>query len=381
MLQTARVPPSGVDIALAMAAGRRMRRRRRIVAVAAATALAVTGTVGVREMIPGTPTPPADTLVAAGPGAPDPFAGCQVRALTRAVDEKLADTPAADPTGRYVVAALERSDGSTRAVLWADGVARQLPVPGVRAEVYDVNSAGVVVGSGATKGRQFGWVYRDGEVVTLSVADKREPTAVRAVNELGDVLGEAWSDKRMMPVVWQSERDGVGAFVATPEDVTPVDIADDGTVVGIRATREAPIVWRSDGTERRLALPAGASGGQVLTVRGEWATGWVGGDDRAAAKAQLPKLRLAAPAGAVPARWHLTTGEVTTWVAASEPASAVNAAGWVTLPAPSGGSARVARDGQLYELPGSTDAYPMALSDDGRRLYGVRGDELLSWTC
>ncbi|MCW6006346.1 hypothetical protein K1W54_17450 [Micromonospora sp. CPCC 205371] len=380
LLESANVPSPRVDLARAVRSGTRVRRRRWYAATGGVTALAVVGTFALTQAL-GSPLAQGpdgvDTLV--GDSAM-PYTNCAVRALPMPDAQEFAGYVAADPTGRYAVGSVAERDGSTRPVLWTDEKPRVLTVRAKSAEARDVNAAGVVVGSAtAENGREFAWVYRDGRVSELKAPGLSGSVMALAINERGDVLGNVWNPKTSTTVVWQGDDLGAVVRVRMSAGAGPRDIAEDGTLVGgsqadASARPGRPMAWALDGTPEPLDLPEGFTRGQATAVRGGWAIGWVSPER--------------APSALTPVLWELATGAVTAWEDRAGRAEAVNAAGWTVLAsAPDGESAAVVRDGQLYELGGSANGFPMTLSDDGRRLYGTPidtgrpGMDLLSWSC
>ncbi|MDQ7908802.1 hypothetical protein RB614_30145 [Phytohabitans sp. ZYX-F-186] len=391
LLETAHVPPAHADLARAIAAGGAVRRRRRYAAVAAATVCALAGTAAVGQALDRTPggerleVPIGETVT----GTPAPFSACTVRPLPPPAGKGvLTGQVVADPTGRYAAASLVQPDGTVRPVLWTDGEPALLPAAGDGAQPRAVNSAGVVVGTSSTAGgTPLAWVYRDGRVTKLAPVDGYEWWVPLAVDERGDVTGEAWRGLRFVVVTWP--RAGSPVLLTRPGDVRGSGVGGDGTVVGTRGEGADPYVWHADGSGRALRLPPGAATGQALAVRGDWAAGWVGLHPEASA----PPARPVAPRAQVtesdkrvldmlgkaaggklvtaPARWNLRTGQVTHWPERATPATAVNASGWVALPG-DGGPTVVSPGGEVTALPGPADGYPTTLSDDNRRLYGER---------
>lgn len=424
LLETAQVPPANADLARAIEAGGVVRRRRRYAAVAAATVFALAGTAAVGQALDRTAGPdrmdvPIGETVTS---TPPPFSTCTVAALPAPAGEGvLAGQVVADPTGRYAAASLARPDGSVRPVLWTDGEPKVLPAAGASAQPRAVNSSGVVVGTSSTDdGGPLAWIYHDGYTTRLASVSGYEWWTPLAVDESGDVTGEAWRGLRFAVVSW-SHADPLGGpvLLTRPGDVRGSGVGGDGTVIGTRGEGAAPYAWHPDGTGRALDLPPGAAAGQVLAVRGHWAAGWVGlpvkegtpSTNQVAPRVQgsepdrrvLDRLGKAVAGGKLvtaPARWDLRTGAVTHWPDRAMPATAVNATGWVAIPG-DGGPTVISPAGKVTTLPGPADGYPTALSDDNRRLYGERvpqapeaaalaakergpksaATELLMWSC
>ncbi|BCB91524.1 hypothetical protein [Phytohabitans suffuscus] len=400
LLETAHVPPARADLARAVAAGTVVRRRRRYAAVAAATVFAVAGTAALGQALDRTgggdrmEVPIGETVTS----RPAPFSACTVRALPPPPGEGvLSGQVVSDPTGRYAAASLVRPDGTTRPVLWTDGEPEVLPAVGYGAQPRAVNSSGVVVGASSTKdGGPLAWVYRDGRATALAEVAGYEWWVPLSVNERGDVTGEAWRGVRFTVVSWPHAEPLAGPALAKSGDVRGSGVGGDGTVVGTRGEAADPYVWHDDGTGRALQLPPGAVTGQALTVRGDWAAGWVGlytrtapPDPGVAPRTQGGEVdtqggevdeRVRDQTGrtggggklvTAAARWDLRTGRVTHWPERVMPATAVNASGWVAAPG-EGGPTVISPRGEVTALPGPADGYPTALSDDNRRLYGER---------
>ncbi|MEH1129548.1 hypothetical protein [Micromonospora sp. CPCC 206061] len=401
LLEGAHVPPPRVDLERAVESGVRVKRRRWYAAAGGVTALAMVGTFALTQAL-GSPLAEGpdgvDTLV--GDSA-KPYSDCTVNALPMPDEQEFAGYVAADPTGRYAVGGVAGPNGETRPVLWTDGKPQVLKVRAKSAEARDVNAAGVVVGSAtAETGREFAWLYRDGKVRELETPDLSGSVIARAITERGDVLGDVWTSRRSATVFWKGDDLDAVVQVKLPGDVGARDLDEDGAMVGgtqLEADGKAgrPMAWALDGAPKPLALPEGFTGGQATAVRGGWAVGWVSKAPPETTEPSVSRpggVEPAAPANEsqtyIPARWELATGAVTTWPDRVGPAEAVNAAGWVVLTSPpNGGSAAVVRDGQVYELDESENGFPMTLSDDGRRLYGMpigndrAGLDLLSWNC
>ncbi|GAA4449332.1 hypothetical protein [Phytohabitans houttuyneae] len=396
LLESAQVPPAHADLARAITAGTVVRRRRRYAAVAAATLFALAGTAVVGQALDRTgggdqlDVPIGETVTS----TPAPFSACTVSALAAPAGKGyLSGQVVADPTGRYAAASVVQSDGSMRVVRWTDGEPEVLPAVGSPAQPRAVNSAGVVVGTSSTDdGGPLAWIYQDGRVTKLSGVPGYEWWVPLSIDEDGEVTGEAWRGVRFAVVAWSlaAPRDDP-KLLTRPNDVRGSGVGGGRTVVGTRGEGAAPYAWHVDGTGRSLQLPPGATAGQALAVRGDWAAGWVAlhpdettpPEDRPVApRAQgteqdqrlFDLLGKAAAGGKLvtaPARWDLRTGEVTHWPERAMPATAVNATGWTAVPG-DGGPTVISPEGRATTLPGPADGYPTTLSDDNRRLYGER---------
>lgn len=396
LLETAHVPPANADLARAIEAGGVVRRRRRYAAVAAATVFALAGTAAIGQALDRVgegdrlDVPIGETLTSTP--APAPFSTCTVEALpSPAADGLLTGQVVADPTGKYAAASLVQPDGTIHPVLWTDGLPRVLPTIGENAQPRAVNSAGVVAGTSSTDGGgALAWVFRDGHATKLAPVKGYEWWVPLAVDERGDVTGEAWRGMRFTVVTWSRAEPFDGPVLLTkPGDVRGSGVGGDGTVVGTRGEGTAPYAWHPDGSGRALDLPPGAAAGQALAVRGHWAAGWVGlpeekapSGGQVAPRAQsgepdrrlldlLGKTAIGGKLATVPARWDLRTGEVKHWPDRAMAATAVNASGWIAVPGDAGPTV-ISPAGEATALPGPVDGYPTTLSDDNRRLYGER---------
>lgn len=372
---------SRVDLARAVRDGRRLRGRSRL--LRRAGALIATAAVGA-----------AGVVVATATGdSPFPQSGCVVRQLPLAGGLTWVNAPAADPTGRFVVAsgwlpggqtlapsAGGRSEpGTDRVIRWNDGRPTVIVPPGGRGGATDVNSAGTVVGVAERDGPTVSWVYRNGRVDLLPGTGW-----VSAVNAAGVMAGS--SEGR--PALWLSptQRPTVlplppGAFGGDARDID-----DDGTVVGVvwneGYSERRPYVWLPDGPHRQLPMPAVTGADGVATqVR----NGWVAGGPMDV-PGRGPGFVRTAPALV---RWHLSSGTVD--VSPDVTRGVINARGWVAglnqvgdVPNVEWQYTRVIRDGTVTVLPALTPPDPLQpvrdepgavmLSDDGRTVVGQSRD-------
>jgi hypothetical protein len=212
-----------------------------------------------------------------------------------------------DPTGAYVAgsASVIGADGLRSRVnlLWTDGrftEVRSSYAGG--AGLTDVNSSGVAVGTGRDgEARSHAFTYHQGVVRELPSPQPGLQTEAVAINSRGDVLGNVVdpdSDWFERPVVWPAGRPGAVRLWPVEEEVTAVDIDDDGTVVaqpGGVASPSGAIVWRPDGTVTELPPATAGATSIVVATRHGWAAGWEN-----------------APGASTALRWNLGTGSVTT---------------------------------------------------------------------
>jgi hypothetical protein len=423
--------PSRVDIQRAIADGRRRRFRRGIgyTGAAAVTALAVAGTSVAGGVFGDSPTQSAATGTARTavptpskaaytiPGTPGwraPAAtaptSCTLDRLPAPDNAPQALVSGADPTGRYIVGRSYPKAGGYQAVIWHDGKADKVMLPGdLEESLQDVNSAGTAVGwSYAGGGEDTGpvpYVYRDGKVSKLPGVRRG---SAYAINDAGAIAGDDSADAAL---VWPS---ATAQPIRLPlpagaSSATARDIDEDGTVVGSitmgkRTPRSAdvPYVWFPDGTHRPLPLPTlddkQAVAARVSSVRNGWATGMANGDARAAglpgagdpAGKTTAKPSPPSPSGAV--RWNVRTGEVRVFDELRFGADATNAHGWQVgtdrkgRPVLLADAAPVVLPGLVDHQPDGLTTIPSTLSDDGRVIAGQsdnpRGKiQAIVWRC
>ncbi len=148
-------------------------------------------------------------------------------------------------------------DDRNQVVTWRDGKVSVRGVPSgyQDAHVIDQNSAGTVLleANGAGGSRTF--VLDEQGFHEVPVPAGYKGTWAVALNDRGDILGTASTEKpdTHATVVWPSL--GVGPIVIpTDEDARPADLDNDGTVLFNSSGR--PYTWRN-GTVEKLVIPAG----------------------------------------------------------------------------------------------------------------------------
>jgi hypothetical protein len=368
-LQAVPVPPSRVDAAAALRAGRRRERVHRLrngsVAAAGVVAVVVVS-VALVTTIRTTAPPVATHPATVSPGGP-----CTVRALPVPPwpgQPAIIGVTDVDPGGRYVTGySTYSTNGMTgRALLWVDGVVRVLEAPGELDRAVGVNSAGTVVGY-STVG---GWVYRDGRFTQLPALTGFPRTAASpvAINSRGDIVGQSGE----MAVVWPAQR---------PEEVRAVSgalatvtgISDDGVIVGHAGDNEGRL-WNLDGTAH--AQPPGF---EARFVAGPWVVGEVG-----IARAGRTNRE---PHGYV--RWNVTTDARTPLRApVGFVPTDVSASGEVVVGLNPGPATRPAllRGGEVIELPRLVDRPGESIqrpvvSGDGRTIAAGARSVAALWRC
>ncbi len=378
--------PSRVDVERAIADGRR-RRTRRGAGYAGAATLTVVAVVGASVAAGGFFTDarpsPEETAALGASEAPAPPAGCAIDRLPVPDDAPMALASGADPTGRYIVGRSYPKSGGYQAVIWQDGKATKVMMPGdLEESLQDVNSTGTAVGWSYQDTGPVPYVYRDGKVSQLPGVHRG---SALAVNDAGAIVGD---DADGTALLWRSAT-AEPTRLPLPAGASKAgasDIDEDGTVVG-NIDMAKPYVWLADGTHRELPLPkldeGQATTGRVFTVRNGWATGWagVGGDKRSGAGAKPTSVR-----------WNLRTGEVRVFDQINNHPSTANAQGWQIGSDEQGravlvtDAATVVLPGLVGREPGGMTVTPNALSDDGRTISGQADDatgtiQAVVWRC
>ncbi|GAA4672740.1 hypothetical protein [Phytohabitans rumicis] len=388
--------PSTVDIQRAMTVGRRRRIRRTIgyAGAATVTALAVAGAsfaggllTHAAPQVGTTGTPRAATTTA--PPATPPTR-CTLNRLPAPDNAPMALVSGADPSGRYIVGRSYPKAGGYQAVIWHDGKATKVMLPGDLEEALrDVNSTGTAVGwsyvggSEETTG-QVPYVYHNGKVSQLPGVRRGSASAI---NDAGAIVGD---DDNGAALLWPSPTANPTRLPvpAGTSEAMARDIDEDGTIVGT-VDNERPYVWLPDGTHRELALPdldgKPAATARVFSVRNGWATG-------VATNGEGRKGDPALGGKAVAVRWNIRTGEVRVFDALSSAANGVNAHGWQVGTDQQGRAVLVA-DAVTVVLPDLHSHTPNGLSniattvsDDGRTVAGQSDDatgtiQAIVWRC
>ncbi|SCG34355.1 hypothetical protein [Micromonospora coxensis] len=415
--------PSTVDVAQAISAGRRRRARRGAgyAGAASVTALAVAGASVAGGLVGGAPSPttatgaPRSTAPAPPkapytiPGTPGwsaptatPPTGCTLHRLPAPDGAPMALVSGADPTGRYVVGRAYPRGGGYQAVIWHDGAARKVMLPGdLEESLQDVNSTGTAVGWSYVGGSEADtgpvpYVYQGGRVSPLPGVRRG---SAYAINDAGAIVGD--DDSRRAVLVWPS---ATAKPIRLPlpagaSEAEAGDIDEDGTVVGT-VDRGRPYVWFPDGTHRELAMPrvdgGPAAGARVFSIRNGWATGLAGALDGRGSTAD--------PAGSTgpgtaarsqrtaAVRWNVRTGEVRIFENLEPYPNTVNAQGW-QIGTDTRKRAVLVTDDATVVLPALADGEPTGVStiattvsDDGRTVGGQSDDatgtiQAVVWRC
>jgi hypothetical protein len=412
--------PSTVDVNRAIADGRRRHRARHAAGyagAAAVTAVAVAGAsvagglvsdnppqvVATGKPRPSVSVPPKPAYTIPGdagwrPPAATPPTSCTLERLPAPDGAPMALVSGADPAGRYIVGRSYPRGGGYQAVIWHDGKARKVMLPGdLEESLRDVNSAGTAVGWSYAKSGPVPYVYRGGKVSELPGVKRG---SANAINDAGAIVGE--DETAHVAVVWPS---ATAKAVRLPvpagtERAVAHDIDEDGTTVG-SLDDERPYVWFPDGTHRELPMPAVdgelAATARAFTIRNGWATGvadnGVGRDGRNPAAESSTGAGKKAPAAKMTAvSWNVRTGEVRTSDDFDVRADATNAQGWQVGINKQGRAVLLAGADpvKLPELaphePGGLTNIPSTLSDDGRIVAGQSDDasdtiQAVVWRC
>ncbi|WP_433088932.1 hypothetical protein ACQP1P_21990 [Dactylosporangium sp. CA-052675] len=294
------VPDSRVDEHAVIARGRaRVRRRRALSAAGAGLAVAVViGAVALAQPRP----QPRPTPV--GPTPSPSVSACGVEPL-----------PALGPTawvvvdgsGRYIAAS--QATGDMPVVVSGPGGTRTFTaVP--RIFVTGVNGSGTVVGNVENDSDADGYVIDGGTTVALGRPKGALNVRAQAVNDTGDVVGDArMPGNTFHAVVWRHGQWSRPQLLPTPdgEQSSAYGIAADGRIVGSVGAMPQPYLWSPDGTARPLPPPTGKPGGMAVDIVGDWAAGPV---DYVANSVPRPNGRRYSRAPLTWARWNLRTGQV-----------------------------------------------------------------------
>ena len=323
------------------------------------------------------PTPPAKAVSA-----------CTAKTLPGLPNEPGVALLGGEPTGRHLVGVNERDSGQPRPVLWTDGVPSTFAIPGGFLTGIAVNSVGVVAGSTYDEaGTSFKvWTYYHGQVSI--VMDSRKVSDARpvvAINTRGDIL--LGNGPAGQPLLRLAGRRPVLRELPAPDGATevfPMDLSEDGTVVGYTDDSDSAVVWRPGQAVRRLPAPGEGWSTMAWRVRGEWVVG-------AGQKTASYDPATGTYANRALLRWNLGTDELTQ-VTGTDSAKGVTSQGWMLRETEeSKGSIDI--NGTLVALPTVTDGPPINdptvsfISDDGRVVgggsrYVSNGRELaIAWSC
>jgi len=398
------LPPS-IDIGRAMHAGRRRRRLRRAALTGGAVVLTVLAVTAVPVALRAT-SHKTDTTAesSSAPPSPAPASAPTSKEPTQKPTQELpavavpksctaeklpvpdnvaqALVTAADPTGRFLYGRSYPTSGQHQLLLWTDGKATKIDIPGDDPTINAANTAGYAVATSLTDDHWAGYVYHGGTATKLPGGDAWA-NGINAGNTVVGVKVDPVSGLRQ-PAVWRTPASQPD-LLALPADATNGEaraIDDDGTVVGFVYDNTKPdgraYAWAPDGTGRALPSPDKSITDAYVayTVRNGWATGIVG-------------LRTTSVAGV---RWNLHTNQVETIRSFTSRPSTANARGWMVGSDMQGRGLLVAGgqqvqlpDGYLHR-PGGLTNIPQTISDDGRIIGGQSDDpagviHAMRWRC
>ncbi|TDB80160.1 hypothetical protein [Micromonospora sp. KC721] len=227
---------------------------------------------------------------------------CALKPLPLPTDVTHGEAEVIDPTGRFIAGRGVRITGDvweSLLLLW-DGPRVSVVPTDAGEQVSGVNRNGVVIGSIFVGGSYRPWRYRDGRLEELLVPASVSGAWAEGINARGDIVGRGAVEatETMLPLLWPADRPGTVEVIDAPRDAIPMEILDDGTVVGnAGGSGGSPpaLAWvrRTDGRIDRLTRPTGEYS-WVTAAAGDWAVGGVGpGPDGE---------------GYTPTRWDLRSG-------------------------------------------------------------------------
>lgn len=338
--------------------------------------------------------PPAASAV---PVRLAPPAACAIEQLPVPGGHPMSLVTGADPSGWFLLGRSYPSGSTGRysVLVWDNGKATRVDVPGDDQSLTDATSTGTAVGRGWGENGPTPYLVRDGRVTRLPVAGTG---VAQAINEAGRIAGTR--DDRQ-PVIWPTA-DSKPVDLALPGPRwrgEAVDIDEDGTVVGVVSAddgqSEHAQIWLADGTGRLLPEPTvngrRAASFRPLSIRHGWVTGVAGagvGVGETAGQGETSTGK----EGNVPVRLHLASGRFVglptgdgVWPQHG------NAQGWV-VGSTADGRATLLTDQGALALPGLKDRrgspsnLARTVSDDGRTVAGqndnAKGEpQAVRWRC
>ena len=200
-------------------------------------------------------------------------AGCTPRVIDMGtLGGQNSEIDGANSLGDWVGSAQD-SHGENRAVLWHDGVIRDLGES--EAWAADITDAGVVVGNSDVNGA-FDWSH--GVARPLPLPAWATGSYVRRINQHDDAVGAVGSaDGSSFPIEWRRlTRPRLLPVPAGFDGGEALGINDAGDIVGDVSSADGVVAWEwdHDGTSRPLPpeYPNGFSEANVVNDRG-WAAG------------------------------------------------------------------------------------------------------------
>ncbi|HKE66885.1 MAG TPA: hypothetical protein VKB59_19850 [Micromonosporaceae bacterium] len=267
--------PPRIDLATVMAEGRRRRRTVRLATaggtLAAVTVVAVLVPLGVAAVRGSGPsTHPASTAAGTSARAVAPTSlTCTEQLLPVPDGVTKALVSGGDPTGKYLFGRSypQRTGFHEQPLLWIDGVAHKIAIPGEDPTIGAVTSNGKAIGSSFNGDVETGYFVSDGKVTRL--AGPKGSTATD-LNSAGVIVGGRFGANGVsVPIMWKTPTsEPIDLRMPGPNWVgSATAINDDGTIVGEVSTSahtvlSRTIVWQPDGSFQLIPLPtlAGVSG-------------------------------------------------------------------------------------------------------------------------
>ncbi|GIH07650.1 hypothetical protein Rhe02_57170 [Rhizocola hellebori] len=276
------MPPSTVDIGLAMTAGRRRRRVRHVGSAIAVLAVITAVPIALQSQ---RPQAPPLALPSSSPSMAGNPAACEVAQTAAGFL-----TFNTDPTGRHFAGTVEDSNAEEVArhqpAIWRDGKIERIPIPAGNSGYVDaISASGMVVGRLVGNTGVVVFAYANGK---LQVLPQSQDSRVSSVNASGVIAGSQLFEGHWRPVRWRS-------LTSAPEKLALPDgansgmasvVTDDGRVLGSAGFAQAgsyqggPYLWTPDGKGSALPTPGGLSVA-VAVGGGEWIGGQVPAKDEA----------------------------------------------------------------------------------------------------
>jgi probable HAF family extracellular repeat protein len=225
---------------------------------------------------------PRQVTVIAGQGAIVNFAVSCVTVAPRSyraifLSEGAGEASAINSAGQIV------GDFDGQAVLWQNGTITDIPTLGgdcCSIQVYDINSAGQVVGYGDEDDRFHAFLWENGTMTRLGDLGARHSFAF-AINSAGQVVGELVSgDDEASAFIWENgvttDLSGGGEEGSTSRFEIARDINSSGELVGSAGDRG--VIW-----QKGVITDLGTLGGQRSVPYGINSAGHVVGTSRTSA--------------------------------------------------------------------------------------------------